>query len=357
MPEFFVQKNGHQFGPFDENTIRREIDAGRFSGEDSGWLPGRADWQPLHELFDLDTTKPPPIITAPAPQRSAGTGLVRKRWILPFSIAVVIIAVLTGLLFVPAVLAPKTPPPLPPASSEEDIDARIARTDFSPDQIREVFKESVFEVRCEWKEKGGFLWLSTVTGGCQGSAVMLANDEHTGWLLTNRHVIQAPDASWGFACVVRTTAKPYDIPAKVAAIRKDGIDLAVLTINLPPGAQPGHLGVLRAAQIKEGQSCVAIGNALGGGLSVTSGLVSRLDQNGGVVRIRTSAPVNPGNSGGPLFATRGAKLIGIVSSGMGAGEAQNVNWAVPIDYALDPESWIDEHGNRPQLYFGPKEQR
>jgi len=286
--------------------------------------------------------------------RNVGADFRRRSWLRPVSFAVLIAGLMFGVLFVLDLVASHKPDAQSEIPSKEEMEAQIARTDFSPDQIREAFQDYVFEVRCTWKEKGGFLWLSTVERGAQGSAVMLANDEQTGWLLTNRHVIQPPKGAWDLACFVRTTSKPDFIPATVAALRRDGVDLAVLSIGLPPGSKREVLGVLRAAQIREGQSCVAIGNALGGGLSVTSGVVSRLDQVDGLTRIRTSAPVNPGNSGGPLFSTKGAKLIGIVTSGLGAGEAQNINWAIPMDYAIDHAGWTDAHGNRPQLFFDEK---
>ena len=92
---------------------------------------------------------------------------------------------------------------------------------------------------------------------------------------------------------------------------------------------------------KQGQKVVAIGNALGYGLSVTDGVVSVAEMNGylqeyGHSIIQTDCPINSGNSGGPLF-NRSGTVIGINSMGLrndidGDGIAdgyENISWAIP----------------------------
>lgn len=114
--------------------------------------------------------------------------------------------------------------------------------------------------------------------------------------------------------------------------------MALLEIETKGKWGVGSIPFKKLANIQMGEPCLAIGNALGEGLSVTTGTVSRIDRTGGRTLIRTSAPVSHGNSGGPLFANTGAALIGIICSGLDSQVAQNVKFAIPIEFAFDPEN-------------------
>ncbi len=59
--DIYVQKDGQQLGPFPEMRIRHGIDAGEFAPTDLSWTKGKASWQPLASLINLDMTQPPPI--------------------------------------------------------------------------------------------------------------------------------------------------------------------------------------------------------------------------------------------------------------------------------------------------------
>ena len=82
-----------------------------------------------------------------------------------------------------------------------------------------------------------------------------------------------------------------------------------------------------------GDAVIAIGNPLGYGLSVTTGVVSRPSEsvtmgNATMTLLRTDAAVNSGNSGGGLFDLNG-KLIGIVNAKIAANSVDNVGYAIP----------------------------
>ena len=82
-----------------------------------------------------------------------------------------------------------------------------------------------------------------------------------------------------------------------------------------------------------GERVFAIGNAIGQGLSVVDGIVSDSCRNvNGNNYIMHSAPVNHGNSGGPLFNSKG-QLIGIISSSR--KDANNMSYAIPITTLID----------------------
>lgn len=90
-------------------------------------------------------------------------------------------------------------------------------------------------------------------------------------------------------------------------------------------------------QITKGETVVAIGNALGYGLSVTDGVVSVAEMSGyyaeyGHDFIQTDCPINSGNSGGPLYNAEG-KVVGINSMGLSDSysDYENISWAIPID--------------------------
>ena len=90
-------------------------------------------------------------------------------------------------------------------------------------------------------------------------------------------------------------------------------------------------------QITKGETVVAIGNALGYGLSVTDGVVSVGEMSGyyaeyGHNFIQTDCPINSGNSGGPLYNAEG-KVVGINSMGLSESysDYENISWAIPID--------------------------
>jgi tetratricopeptide (TPR) repeat protein len=90
------------------------------------------------------------------------------------------------------------------------------------------------------------------------------------------------------------------------------------------------------AELAVGERVHAVGNPLGFGLSVASGLISHFAEIGGERVILTSAPQSPGSSGGGLFDDEG-RLVGLSTSVLTAG--QNINVALPAE-------WIDALGER-----------
>ncbi len=182
-----------------------------------------------------------------------------------------------------------------------------------------------------------------------GSGFIISSD---GLVATNKHVVSDESASY---TVMTNDGKKFD--AKVLAIDPVN-DVAILKIdaaNLPV------LDLGDSANLKIGQTVIAIGNSLGEFRNtVSKGIISGLKRNvtagSGLGDsenlsevIQTDAAINPGNSGGPLLDING-KVIG-VNVAMAEG-AQNVGFALPIDIVKKDIDSVKNQGKIVQPYIG-----
>jgi S1-C subfamily serine protease len=158
-----------------------------------------------------------------------------------------------------------------------------------------------------------------------------------GYLITNEHVIN------GCSVINIIGAARERITARVAAASKAD-DLALLKVDVRPSATAVFQ---ESSRIAQGASVVAYGYPLAGLLAstgnVSTGLVTALSGLGDNPRqMQISAPVQPGNSGGPLIDTKGA-VVGVVVSKLNAQAVagitndipQNVNFAIKVSSLTD----------------------
>ncbi len=172
----------------------------------------------------------------------------------------------------------------------------------------------------------------------QGSGFIVSAD---GIILTNAHVVRdAKDVT------VKLTDR-REFQAKVLG-SDPKTDVAVLKIDAKnlPVAPLGN-----ASELKVGEWVLAIGSPFGFENTVTAGVVSAkgrsLPDDSYVPFIQTDVAVNPGNSGGPLFNTRG-EVVGINSQIYSrTGGYQGVSFAIPIDVA-DPGQGPDRRHRQGQ---------
>jgi S1-C subfamily serine protease len=176
--------------------------------------------------------------------------------------------------------------------------------------VRDFFSRNVMEV--PQGTGSGFIW------------------DEQGRVVTNRHVIRDAQAA------IVTLSDQRRFEARLVGSSAEH-DIAVLQIDVPSDLPP-PIGVGSSADLRVGQTVLAIGNPFGLDHTLTTGIVSALDRTvdnelGRTIDnvIQTDAAINPGNSGGPLIDSAG-RLVGINTmiyspSGAYAG----IGFAVPVD--------------------------
>ena len=171
-----------------------------------------------------------------------------------------------------------------------------------------------------------------------GTGFIISQDDDNDELLiaTNNHVVADAD-SLEVQFIDESTAE-----ANIKGTDSSN-DLAVIAVKLSD-IDSDTLSQIKVAtlgdsdELKIGEPVVAIGNALGYGQSVTTGVVSALNRELQVedvtgTFIQTDAAINPGNSGGPLVDLNG-NVIGINSSKIGGDTVDSMGFAIPISRAV-----------------------
>jgi serine protease Do len=158
--------------------------------------------------------------------------------------------------------------------------------------------------------------------------------DDTGYVITNFHVIENETQITVSIFVKEGGAfrrhKIEDV--RIVAVNPF-VDLALLKFEPPEGMRLRKLYLADGRDVNEGDSVFAIGNPLGLERTVSEGIVSeknRAEQ--GLTYIQTTTQLNPGNSGGPLFNSRG-EVIGVTN--MGYMFAEGLNFAIPVRYVID----------------------
>ena len=169
----------------------------------------------------------------------------------------------------------------------------------------------------------------------KGSGIIYSQQDNILYLVTNAHVIN--DAK-----TINVTFYDDTIcEAQIIGSLTD-VDIAVISVDLNK-LDKKTLSAIKVSAIgnsdtlKIGEPTIAIGNAMGYGQSVTTGIVSALNRKvtiDGVTKevIQTDAAINPGNSGGALLNSKG-EVIGINSAKTISTEIEGVGYAIPISTA------------------------
>lgn len=175
-----------------------------------------------------------------------------------------------------------------------------------------------------------------------GSGIIISQDKDNLYIATNNHVVTGAD----------TLTVTFDDNTTVSAAVKGtdaATDLAVVSVSLN-SLEADTLNAIRTAtfgdseSLKVGESAVAIGNALGYGQSVTTGVISATmreitvsDETTGESitneLLQTDAAINPGNSGGALLNIKG-EVIGINSVKFSDTSVEGMGYAIPVSSAI-----------------------
>lgn len=171
-----------------------------------------------------------------------------------------------------------------------------------------------------------------------GSGIIIANDGTWLYMVTNAHVVEdATTLSVSFVdnAVYEAQLCGTNEDADLAVIKVAVSDLSSDTLS-----QITVITVGDSDTLEVGEQVVAIGNALGYGQSVTTGIVSALnrsitsDSGTTSTYIQTDAAINPGNSGGALLNLDG-ELIGINTAKLSDTDVEGMGYAIPISDVVE----------------------
>lgn len=185
-----------------------------------------------------------------------------------------------------------------------------------------------------------------------GSGIIIGSNDQELLIVTNYHVVSGSNELSVVFSYDEDSEEPSVVSAKLKGYASDK-DLAVISVSMKD-ITPEMKSQIKVATIGDsshvqlGQQVVAIGNALGYGQSVTTGIVSALNREVTVEGddgtpitnklIQTDAAINPGNSGGALLNMNG-ELIGINSVKVSSSSVEGMGYAIPIS---DVQSIIEE---------------
>ena len=227
------------------------------------------------------------------------------------------------------------------------ISAQTAKTTVT--DVTEVVKEvmpAVVSVNNRYVERMSFFGqeFSQEAGG-SGSGIIVGKNDEELLLVTNYHVVESAEeltVQFADGAQLEAQTKGFDADKDLAVIAVRLSDISSDTMNQIAIAKLGSSNDLTV-----GEPVIAIGNSLGYGQSVTTGVVSALDR---VIAasntaqssqytdtevntfIQTDAAINPGNSGGALINIRG-EVIGINSNKIGGSAVEGMGYAIPISDA------------------------
>ena len=217
----------------------------------------------------------------------------------------------------------------------------VAITNKSVQEVQDYFSQFGF---------GGQGQPQTQETESQGSGIIIGKNDSELLMVTNNHVVEGADTL--SVCFIDNQV--YEANVKGTDAEND---LAVIAVPLDSISDDTMSKIAVASigdsdSLKVGEQVVAIGNALGYGQSVTTGIVSAVnrtlssdssdtqdsnsssDDSSSATYIQTDAAINPGNSGGALLNMNG-EVIGINSAKLASTEVEGMGYAIPISRVSD----------------------
>lgn len=225
--------------------------------------------------------------------------------------------------------------------TESAMPSIVAITNKSVQEVQDYFSQFGF---------GGRGQTQTQETESQGSGIIIGKNDTELLMVTNNHVVEGADTL--SVCFIDNQV--YEANVKGTDAEND---LAVIAVPLESISDDTMSQIAVASigdsdSLKVGEQVVAIGNALGYGQSVTTGIVSAVnrtissdtsdtqdsqsssDSDNSATYIQTDAAINPGNSGGALLNMNG-EVIGINSAKLASTEVEGMGYAIPISRVSD----------------------
>ena len=168
-----------------------------------------------------------------------------------------------------------------------------------------------------------------------GSGIIISQNDSELLIITNNHVVEGNETltvSFVNEESVEAQVKGTDAAKDLAVIAVQTKEIKDTTMDQIKVAALGN-----SDQLQVGESVIAIGNALGYGQSVTSGIVSATGRElDGIDEklIQTDAAINPGNSGGALLNANG-EVVGINTAKVATDTVEGMGYAIPISSVSD----------------------
>ena len=236
------------------------------------------------------------------------------------------------------------------SSNKGSLDVSDITTSAMP-SIVSITNKSVQEVQDYFSQFGfgGQGQPQTQETESQGSGIIIGKNDSELLMVTNNHVVEGADTL--SVCFIDNQV--YEAAIKGTDPEND---LAVIAVPLDSISDDTMSQIAVASigdsdSLKVGEQVVAIGNALGYGQSVTTGIVSAVnrtlssdssdtqdsnssDDSSSATYIQTDAAINPGNSGGALLNMNG-EVIGINSAKLASTEVEGMGYAIPISRVSD----------------------
>jgi len=209
---------------------------------------------------------------------------------------------------------------------------------MAPEDIYDMAITQVVGIRTE--VPGAGMLGSASSNTVAGSGFVISTD---GYILTNFHVIEAARDQHLPINVFFHNGAEFD--AKIIGYDANN-DVALLKIEAT-GLNP--VVIANSDNIRVGSSILAVGNPLGNLVfTMTPGMISALDREvtveGKIIdTFQFSAPVNSGNSGGPIYDANG-EVIGIVTAKLSRPSVEGIAFAIPINDAIEIASGLIEYG-------------
>ncbi len=179
--------------------------------------------------------------------------------------------------------------------------------------------------------------LGTQEYDASGSGIIIGQNDTELLIATNNHVVE------GSKAISVTFIDEVSVEAVIKGTESSE-DLAVIAVPLENISAETFAQIKIASlgdsdELKVGEGAIAIGNALGYGQSVTTGVISALNREVSVGNltlnmIQTDAAINQGNSGGALLNLQG-EVIGINSAKYSATGVESMGYAIPISSAME----------------------